>query len=399
MSCKIKAEEFKQRTYMRKQEQEALAYGIKILEKVAGVRSSVPAGKSFLQLKDRGYNDRKKAVDLIRKKADSLHSKALRLIAKEAGKRLNTPGVAVELNMTIQKQIWALKDEQLAEDKKKFWCDTEINKTTMGIDKKADDMNTLKDDKQVAAATVDELTSAINTAAQAVNDLKEQMHEATLVRQQEKNENSLAIEDAKDAQAALKNAISELEKYYKDAQQLADSAALVQIKAKAPAEVSGAPASWDQSSFTGSGETSLIAMLEETNADFGKMEVETEAKETSESSEFAKDMKDSEADMGRRNTEIELKTQERTRLMEKMVEWEKTYKLTDRERELLIQYNKDLDKECNGKEGGSYEDRKEARAEEMESLETAKSVLGAAFSFSQLGMRKATPKAFLQPSA
>eukprot|EP00933_Yihiella_yeosuensis_P053458 TRINITY_DN516_c1_g1_i1.p1 TRINITY_DN516_c1_g1~~TRINITY_DN516_c1_g1_i1.p1 ORF type:complete len:693 (+),score=266.54 TRINITY_DN516_c1_g1_i1:177-2255(+) len=397
MSCKTKAAEFKQRVYMRKQEQEALAYGIQILAKVTGVRSEVPAATSFLQLasshKGRGYAERKQAAAKVRAEAEKLHSQGLRKVAQFVEKRINAPDVAVQLNMTIEAQIAALKDEQLAEDKKNKWCVTEITKTEDGIEQKTQEMKTLDDDTKVGIATVEELTTAIDTANEAVNTLVEQLHEATLVRQSEKTENGLAIEDAQDAQEALKNAIATLEKYYADAKQLADAApAFIQVKVKAPAAVADAPASWDQASFTGSGEDAVIAVLEESHADFGKMEVETSAKEEEEATAFATFKKDNTEDQARRNEEIALKTEERTKMTEKVVQWKKTYKMTDREKELLKQYLRDMDAECNGGAGGTFEDRKAARTEEMEALESAKATLGAAFAPKFL-----QKKAFLQP--
>eukprot|EP00933_Yihiella_yeosuensis_P020668 TRINITY_DN1651_c0_g1_i1.p1 TRINITY_DN1651_c0_g1~~TRINITY_DN1651_c0_g1_i1.p1 ORF type:complete len:697 (+),score=255.87 TRINITY_DN1651_c0_g1_i1:97-2187(+) len=397
MSCKVKSDEFKQRVYMRKQEQEALAYGIKILQKVTGVRSAVPAATSFLQLgshhRGRGYAQRKKAAAEVRAMAKKLHSTALRRVAQFVEKKINAPGVAVQLNMTIEAQVAALKDEQLAEDKKNKWCQTEINKTNEGIEQKTQKMEDLKDDQKVGIATVEELTVAIDTANQAVNDLTAQLHEATLVRQSEKTENGLAIEDAQDAQEALKNAIATLEKYYADAKQLSDAAGLIQVKA--PTETAGAPPSWDKASFEGSGESSVIAVLEESNADFGKMEVETKAKEEGEATAFAQFKKDTEDDMARRNNEIQTKTEERTQMTEKVVQWKKDWKLTDREKELLKQYLRDMDAECNGGAGGTYEDRKAARTEEMEALQSAKETLGAAFAPSLLA-QSAKTKAFLK---
>eukprot|EP00933_Yihiella_yeosuensis_P020671 TRINITY_DN1651_c0_g2_i3.p1 TRINITY_DN1651_c0_g2~~TRINITY_DN1651_c0_g2_i3.p1 ORF type:complete len:701 (+),score=237.55 TRINITY_DN1651_c0_g2_i3:68-2170(+) len=371
MSCKIKADEFKQRTYMRGQEQEALAYGIKILQKVTGVRSEVPA--SFLQV-SKGDDKKRKLVELLHQQAKKFHSHAFQRLAEQA--ESDAPDVPTQLDLTIQKQIWALKDEQLAEDKKKAWCDLEINKTANSEKKKANEMNTLTDDIAVAEARVSKLIEEIAAAQKTVNDVKEQMYEASVVRQDEKTENTLAIEDAQDAQKALKDAIATLSKYYDGAATTAEEEALIQ----APVVVEAAPAQWADKSYTGQGgQTNVIKILELTSADFAKMEADTAAKEESESTEFKKDNMDGNKEIQRRTTEFDLKSQEQTRLQAKIDAWKKSYKLTDRERLLLIQYGKDLDAECNGGEGGSYEDRKAARDEEKESLEGVQYVLRAAF--------------------
>eukprot|EP00933_Yihiella_yeosuensis_P079561 TRINITY_DN9251_c0_g1_i1.p1 TRINITY_DN9251_c0_g1~~TRINITY_DN9251_c0_g1_i1.p1 ORF type:complete len:744 (-),score=254.04 TRINITY_DN9251_c0_g1_i1:109-2154(-) len=384
MSCKIKTEEFNQRVYMRKQEQEAFAFGIKILAKVVGVRTAVP---SFLQvgvvsahrynfMERKGHEKKIAAMKKLREVATKYHERELLRGAMKAEAHVTAPGVAKNLNLTLQKQLWALKDEQLAEDKKFKWCQTEMNKTTDDIERKTEEMKNLKDETQIGKATVEELLTAIEDANEAIYNLKESMHEATLIRQDEKTENSRTIEDAQDAQEALKNAIATLEKYYNDANQAAASApALIQ----GPAETVEPPATWDKSSYTGSESGNIMSVLQETSADFGKVETETQAKEEQELSQFTQDMKDDNNDVAKKESDVKLKTEEKVTLLKKMEEWTKTYKITDREKELLIQYNKDLNAECSGGEGGSYEDRKAAREEEMESLQSAQKTIMDAF--------------------
>eukprot|EP00933_Yihiella_yeosuensis_P020672 TRINITY_DN1651_c0_g2_i4.p1 TRINITY_DN1651_c0_g2~~TRINITY_DN1651_c0_g2_i4.p1 ORF type:complete len:686 (+),score=243.10 TRINITY_DN1651_c0_g2_i4:74-2131(+) len=393
MSCKIKADEFKQRTYMRGQEQEALSYGIKILEKVTGVRSAVP---SLVQLSKKGVNDKKKFVEMLHEKTNKLHSQKFKRLAEQAEASLDAPDVATDLKLTIQKQIWALKDEQLAEDKKKAWCDLEKNKTKNSVIKKTNEMQTLTDDIQVGKSKVEDLIEGISAAQKTISTIKEQMYEASVVRQDEKTENSLAIEDAQDAQKALKDAIATLQKYYSESAKTAEDEALIQ----APVTVVAAPAQWESKSYTGQGgQVNVLKILEATSADFAKMEADTAAKEESESTEFKKDNMDGNKEVQRRTTEVDLKSQEQTRIQAKIDAWEKTYKLTDREKLLLVQYGKDLVAECNGGEGGTYEDRKAARDEERESLEGVNHVIQVAFgedpSLARTKKSK-TAKAFLQ---
>eukprot|EP00933_Yihiella_yeosuensis_P020670 TRINITY_DN1651_c0_g2_i2.p1 TRINITY_DN1651_c0_g2~~TRINITY_DN1651_c0_g2_i2.p1 ORF type:complete len:690 (+),score=262.45 TRINITY_DN1651_c0_g2_i2:74-2143(+) len=397
MSCKIKAEEYKQRTYMRGQEQEALSFGIKILEKVSGVRSEVPAATaaSFFQIASKPVEEKKKKfVQLLHEQAKKFHSRGFQRLVEQADATIQAPDVATQLDLTIQKQIWALKDEQLAEDKKKAWCDLEINKTKNEEIKKENEMKTLTDDTQVAKSKVEELIEDIAAAQKTIGEIKEQMYEASVVRQDEKTENGLAIEDAQDAQEAIKKAIGTLKKYYDGAAELAEGALI-----QAPVVVEQAPAQWDKASYTGQGgQTNVIGILEETDADFAKMEADTRAKEESEETEFKKNNMDGKKEIERRTTESDLKKQEQTRLQEKIDEWEKSFKLTDRERLLLIQYGKDLDAECNGGEGGTYEDRKAARDEEKESLEMVQGVMRDAFeAYADLSMAKSKDKkGFLQ---
>eukprot|EP00933_Yihiella_yeosuensis_P051897 TRINITY_DN4987_c0_g2_i1.p1 TRINITY_DN4987_c0_g2~~TRINITY_DN4987_c0_g2_i1.p1 ORF type:complete len:700 (+),score=243.32 TRINITY_DN4987_c0_g2_i1:87-2186(+) len=390
-SCTVKADEFKQRVYMREQEQEAIAFAIKILQKVSGVRSEVP---SFIQtntVKNRHLvngNDRKaEALLALRSVATQFNSRDIRQLSDQVEAHLADPKVSKSIDITIEKQIWALKDEQLAEDKKKQWCDAEISKTDANIKKKTSDLKKLTDDTTVANARVKTLTEEIKQAETDIQTLKDEAHEALTVRTQEKNENKLCIEDAQDAQEAIKNAVETLNKYYKDA---ADAAASFiqeseesteesesEYEILAPLDTGKAPDSWDKASYTGADSSNVVKALQETQADFAKVEADTNAKEESELAQFNKDMTDNKKDLARKTTAAELKGQEVTRLSEKLAEWSKSSKMVDREKALLEAYAKDVDKECNGKP--TYDDRKKARKEEMDALDAAKKKIADAF--------------------
>eukprot|EP00933_Yihiella_yeosuensis_P051895 TRINITY_DN4987_c0_g1_i2.p1 TRINITY_DN4987_c0_g1~~TRINITY_DN4987_c0_g1_i2.p1 ORF type:complete len:696 (+),score=248.58 TRINITY_DN4987_c0_g1_i2:108-2195(+) len=386
-SCKVKADEYKQRVYMRGQEQQAIGFAVKILSKVTGVQTKVP---SFVQIRShrshhshlvKGNDQKAEALLALRNVAKTFQSREIRHLTDEVEAHMADPEVQKSIDMTIQKQIWALKDEQLQEDKKKQWCDAEISKTDAGVAKKTADLKKLTDDTTVAKARATTLTGEIKEANDDIQELKNSAHEALTVRTDEKNENKLCIEDAQDAQEAIKGAIGTLNKFYKDAADAA--AAFVQTKSDsgyeilAPLDTGDAPDSWDKSSYTGGDSSNVVKVLQETQADFAKVEADTNAKEESEENQYNEDMTDNKKDMARKTTAVELKSQEVTRLNEKLAEWSKSSKMVDREKALLETYRQDLEKECNGKP--TYEDRKKARKEEQDALVEAKKKIGDAF--------------------
>merc|ERR1719335_1069851 len=93
---------------------------------------------------------------------------------------------------------------------------------------------------------------------------------------------------------------------------------------------------------------------------------------------YEEDMKACTIEKARRTKESEMKTQEKKRLSDKIDAMEKSKKHTEQELEATEQYLKDLQPAC--VEGdSSYEDRKAARAKEIEALKQIQGILTDAF--------------------
>merc|ERR1719247_1982971 len=157
--CKTKTEEWNARSATRTGELEAMAMAKKILSKVTGVRNpdthEIPTkalleananveqdtanyGVSFLQVDD----PKAKAVNLLRKAASAVHSKALEKLAQEIGA---FDGPFDKIKAMIQKMVFRLMGEQKDEDEHKLWCDMESEKSTESRDDKADKKKMLED--------------------------------------------------------------------------------------------------------------------------------------------------------------------------------------------------------------------------------------------------------------
>merc|ERR1719436_198192 len=225
-----------------------------------------------------------------------------------------------------------------------------------------------------------------------VSKITEHMAEASEIRKVGKKENELVIKDARDAQKAVSNAISVLESFYKESGMVKKEAwELLQQPVKLPKE----PSTWD-SSYTGVADPAkqpdgIITVLETVSADFAKMASQTAAQEESDKEAYDEDMKSCKIEKARRTKESEMKDQERKRLIEKQAAMEATHKSVKGEKGATEQYLKDLQPAC--VEGGStYEDRKAARAAEIEALKSAQDTLQTAFDNST----KPEEKSFLQ---
>lgn len=338
--CSVKTSEWEERSNTRSGEIEAINVAIKILAKVANVRTEAPsnpvppASPVFLQIEevDVSTDPKMKAVVYLRQKAASLHAKALERLAQEVEAHLGSPFDII--NNDIQKMIFRLMAEQKDEDEHKHWCDLELEKTSVSIDDKQDKMDDLQAKIDDAEATVGELTEEIKAADEMVAEIVSFMKEATEIREVGKKENDLAIKDSQDSQEAVSNAIAVLTDFYKESGEIAkEPYEFVQKGVDLPDD----PDTWD-SSYSGVSDPSaqpggIITILEKCNEEFATMEADTKAQEASDQDTYDSDMQEHDIEKAKRSKEAEMKGAEKKRLVEKTASMEKNRKHVSDEHE------------------------------------------------------------------
>mmetsp|Transcript_94685 Transcript_94685/g.267564 ORF Transcript_94685/g.267564 Transcript_94685/m.267564 type:complete len:710 (-) Transcript_94685:134-2263(-) len=386
-SCSTKQSEWEERSATRSKEIEAIETAISILAKVTGVRTEAPGSPvpppspvSFLQL---GNPNADRALRILRQEAKVAHSKALERLADDVTERVkHGDGAFDQVINSIQKMIFLLMNEQKEENEHKQWCDLEISKTESSIKDKGEKIDelTLKiDDDQARAAKLNE---EVKAADEMVGKVTAHMNEATEIREIGKKENKLAVKDAEDAQTALANAIAVLKDFYKSSGGMKKEAWEFVQKGGAPVDLPDEPSTWD-SGYTSVTDPAaqpdgIVSVLEKVSADFAQMESQTLAQEESDQEAFEEDIKDCKIEMARRSSESEQKAAEEKRTLEKERQMEATRKSVSGEKEATEKYMEDLQPAC--VEGSStYEDRKAARAQEVEALKEAQGLLQKAF--------------------
>jgi uncharacterized coiled-coil protein SlyX len=397
-SCATKASEWDERSKTRALEIEAMEQAIKILGKSTGVRTEAPGNPippaspvKFLQISQasRPVSDKKmKALNLLRSAAKDAHSRALEALAMEVSTHLNGP--FDQVNNMIQKMVFRLMDEQKKEDEHKLWCDEEIKKTDTMKENKDDKIAELKAEIKEETAAVGKLTEEIAAAAKMISDITSFMKEATEIRNTGKKENELAIKDAQDAQTSVTNAIAVLEAFYKESGEVPKEPwEFIQKPLKLPKD----PKTWD-SSYTGVADPKnkggIITILENINADFSKMEAETKSQEQVDQKEYEDSMKANEIEKAGRTRESEMKNAEKSRRSAKIADLNASKKDTSAELEKTEQYLEDLKPACVDGDS-SYEDRKAARAKEIDSLKKAQVTLQDAFKEQKEGFLQIKP--------
>jgi len=279
----------------------------------------------------------------------------------------------------IEKMIFHLQAEQTDEDNHKAWCDQEISKTETSRTNKEEKVDELTKKIEAAAATVAELTEDIADANEMIDKINAFIKESTEIRATGKKENTAAIEDAQQAQTAVANAIAVLTDFYKNSGMIEKKAwEFVQRGVELPEN----PATWD-SSYTGVADPKnqpggIIAIMEEVAAKFATMEADTKAQEATDQRDFAEQMSESDIEKAGRTKEVEMKEQEKKRLVDKLGTLKKTRKHVSGELEAVNQYFEDLKPACMDGDS-SYEERKAARDKEIEALRQAEDILAKAF--------------------
>jgi len=382
-SCRVKTGEWNERSNTRTLEIAAMDKAMEILAESAGVRTKAPGNPvpppspasaliQLLNVRDTVNDPKMKAVALLKEVAKDTKSRALERLAVEVAAHLNGPFDAV--NNMVEKMIFRLMDEQKQEDEHKLWCDQEIKKTNVMKDDKDDKIADLRAEIKVENGEVAKLKTQITAANKMISDIVTFVKEATEIRGTGKQENKLAIKDATDAQTSLTNAIAVLTAFYKDSGAIdKEPWEFIQKGVKLPKN----PATWSKS-YTGEGNTGIIAILEGVLSDFSKMEADTKAQEAQDQKAFEDAMKDNSIEKAGRTQEVTMKEAEMARRNDKIVSLSSTKKDTEGELEKTEQYLTDLKPACvNG--DSSYDDRKAARAKEIGALKKAQIILQDAF--------------------
>merc|ERR1719440_1699832 len=181
-----------------------------------------------------------------------------------------------------------------------------------------------------------------------ISDIVSFVKEATEIRQAGKMENKLALKDAQEAQTSITNAIAVLEAFYKESGEIK----------KEPWEfiqkpAAGAPkGTWSSKGAmytgVGGGGAGIISQLETVLSSFSKMEAETRSQEVQDQEEYEKSMNDSKIRKAEKTQEVEMKTAEKARHVEKINSLEGQRKDTAGELEKTMTYIGDLSPACFG---------------------------------------------------
>lgn len=264
----------------------------------------------------------------------------------------------------VESLLEKLKEEAASEADHKAWCDEELKNNKLKRNEKTAEVNKLMAEVESKVATIADMGASIEKLAKEQADLTTTMAEATELRFAEKAENEATIKDAGAGADAVKRALVILKEFY-DSQ---GSPALLQQHRQVP----------EMAAYKGmqSGKGGVLGMLEVIESDFTRLKSETTANENGAAMEYSSFMKESEAAKKQKHeAEFQLKLDKDQEEFEKS-RLEKDLTSVQEELKQANAYFAELRPSCL-EVHVSFEERVQARKEEIEALKEAYKILHA----------------------
>merc|ERR1719171_3185433 len=364
--CEQKAADFAARQKLRAEEIEAIEKAIEIISSAAvqgNAEKHLPtlvqsAAASLAQLRAEAQSPTQMLVaKYLQDKASELKSRVLSTLAVRV---MEDPFRKVK--KMIKDLITKLMEEAAEEADHKGWCDTELSTNEQTRKEKTAMVETLMAEIDQLEADIAKLTEEIAELTKAIAELDAAMAKATAIRQAEKAKNAETIDDAKEAQTAVAQALVILKDFYEKA---GEATALIQQKPP----IFDEPYKGLQSESGG-----VIGMLEVIESDFARLEADTKAAEEMAQKAYDEFMTDSEVDKAAKVADMEHKTAKKQDTEQVLTTKKEDMAGTQKELDAANAYYDKLKPSC-VTVAVSYDDRVAQRKAEIQSLQEAYKIL------------------------
>jgi len=215
-NCGTAQEEYEARQKMRAEEMVALADTIKVLNDDDALdlfKKAIPSA-SFLQITVQSSEVRRRALAIVREaRGTSKQSNhmALELISLALG------GKKVQFDEVIKMidgMVKLLKEEQVADDSKKEYCEMQIDQIEDSIKELNYDIKGLSDAIDDMKSSIETLTEEVKALEEGIVKLDKSVAEATVNRKEENEDFSALLAGNTAATQLLKFAKNRLNKFY-----------------------------------------------------------------------------------------------------------------------------------------------------------------------------------------
>jgi len=398
--CKTKEGEFAEKSKVRAEEVKAISEAISILNdddaldvfKKARPSALVQEQLGFLQKSNSPASKAKKAQAILQAAAKSANSPQLNLLLYTLNSKLKMSSKAQGLESVIKmidEMVVILGKDQSDDDKSKTFCEDELEKA--GDEQKAATEKKGAIEAEIAEATdsVSEMADQIATLEQDIKDLDKSVAQATEQRKEEHEDFTEATQLNEAAVQLVEKAKNRLQKFYNPTlykappktemtmeEKIIDAGTFVQIKSHDEDD------SADAEGFSGEYKKSeksagVIGLM-----DMMIKEIETDMKdaayeEKTSAADYAKLMEESEATRAANSKGIITKTSSKAAMEAKLESAKESLTAVSTDLDLIAATLGDLHMQCDFLLQ-NYDLRKEARANEVESLKTAKAILSGA---------------------
>jgi hypothetical protein len=357
---------FDKRKAARQDEIKAVAETIAILT-ADEARDNMGATYSFVQT----VASTRSRLDIRRQRAATLLRNAA---ATQKNPELSMLATTVELDAftkvkkAIDDMIGQLKVQQEDEVKKNDWCSKEFQSndmSTMKANSAKDDLEAKVDDLE---STIGKLIDEIVQAKKDIAQLTVELQRASENRKQANMDFQKTISEQSATQDVLKAALERLAKFYDSFAQVHSKAMVKQQQTRPVAQ-----ATYEKSQ----GASGVMSMIEKLIYEAKGLQAEAKKGEQEEQAQYEALVEDTNASIKDLSKLIVTKTSEKAEATQGKAEVEADLADTKADIEGLAKYNADLHGECDYIQS-NFQVRQDARQQEIEALQQAKSILSGA---------------------
>jgi uncharacterized protein YoxC len=407
--CKTKEGEFAQRSKVRAEEVKAISEAISILNdddaldvfKKARPSALMQEQLGFLQKSNGVANKVKKAQALLAAAAKKVNTPQLNILLYTLNSKLkmSQKGKTQDLGSVVKMiddMVVLLGKDQADDDKSQTFCQDELEKAADEDKAAKEKLAMVEAEISEATDAVSELVDSLATLAQEIKDLDKSVAQATEQRKEE-HEDFLASQQLNEAASGLvEKAKNRLQKFYNPTlykaepkterdmeQKIIDAGTFVQIKSHDDDDDSDDLPEAPGTSFLSQGykksekSAGVIGLMDMMVKEIATDMKDAEYEEKTSQSDYGKLMKESEETRTANSKAIVTKTASKAEVESKLELAKEGKTATDTDLGLIASTIGDLHVQCDFLLQ-NYDLRKEARANEVESLKNAKAILSGA---------------------
>mmetsp|Transcript_8678 Transcript_8678/g.19343 ORF Transcript_8678/g.19343 Transcript_8678/m.19343 type:complete len:774 (+) Transcript_8678:106-2427(+) len=286
--------------------------------------------------------------------------------------QLSTLALAVKLDSftkvkeMIDKMVADLKAEQAEEAKFKAFCQKELGENAKETQAKTMEKQDAEDEIDRLSSVIEKLEKEIAAAQKQIEETNLGIKKASQTREEENAEYQSVVKDQRAMQAILKKVLDRLKKFYKDKK----AGKFMQMAEPTPA--------LEFTNYTKSqGASPVMSLIAQIIEDSAAVEAEAVTDEKSAQSAYETLVKDSNSLTKELSSTVAEKSKAVAAAKLELEEAKSDKSNAQEELELLASNEEDLHNQCDFVLK-NFDVRQKARAQEMESIQTAKGILSGA---------------------
>lgn len=363
--CQTKEKDFADRKQLRDRESVAIDKALQVLKSKVGtsfLQVARVTATSLAMLRSVNHAEemaKEEVSDLLRKRSRQLHSALLDMLAERAV----TDSLSKVRDM-IADMVKNLEQEVASMTKQSSFCAAELKENAATRKSKTDDVEELKAKVDGIKAQRMQLEAEIKALTKSLTEITTAAAKVTDQRFKAKAENNATMQNAKDSQEAVNQAIFALREFY-DSQAVNPSFTQIGDEGEASPSGPSMPSGQYPGMDAGSG---VIQFLEMAATSYAEMLAQAEEQERLEQSEYQKFMSESKVSQALKEKDKEYKQIQMDEKATELRQMSEDLKVTQTELKQALDYWETLKPQCTNT-ADSYKQRAAKQQREIDTLQ------------------------------